>query len=127
MYRYNRRLAPGAGLLAAVAYAFATMGLSASFSVLPDVVCGGLLAVPIWRVRGNPVSQVIPEASSAAMQYLDNEERQLQTRQEENTMESMQRLSQVFLSLGENRFPTREKNLKKLREEIKATTAIEID
>ena len=108
VYRYNRRLAPGAGLLAAVAYAFATMGLSASFSVLPDVVCGGLLAVPIWRVRGNPVSQVIPEASSAAMQYLDNEERQLQTRQEENTMESMQRLSQVFLSLGENRFPTRE-------------------
>lgn len=108
VHRYNRRLAPGAGLLAGVAYAFATMGLSSVFSVLPDVVCAGLLAVPILKTRAVTVHQSIPEASSAAMQYLDNEEQQLLRCQEEHTMQSMQRLSGIFRTLGENRFPTAE-------------------
>ncbi len=105
VHQFNKKLSVGAGLLAGMAYAYATMGNNALFVVFPDLVCGGLLAVPFGRLRSVTEVSPIPEPASAAMQYLDNEEEALRDRQEESTVKSMHRLSQVFFTLTGNRLP----------------------
>ncbi|MBE6673287.1 MAG: hypothetical protein E7599_07205 [Ruminococcaceae bacterium] len=105
VHHFNHKISVGAGLLAGMAYAFAVMGSSALFSVFPDLVCAGLLAVPVVRTRGQAEPMTEEKTVGAAGQYLDEREKQQRQAQEQQTVESMHRLSGLFYALGQNRIP----------------------
>ena len=63
------------------------------------------MAIPIGKIRTVSEAVALPEATSAAVQYLDHAEDVLRRKQEDNTVESMHRLSQVFYALSEKRLP----------------------
>ena len=102
---FQRKLSVGAGLLAGMAYGYAVFGTSALYSVFPDLVCGGLFALPVIRLRAEQKPTPLSEAPSAAMQFLDNADRELRTKQEECTRQSMQKLSSMFAALSVDRLP----------------------
>ena len=103
--RINRKLAVGAGLLAGMLYAFGVMGNSALFLVFPDLVCASMLALPIVRMRYDvePMSEEKP--TGAVTRYFDGREEQLRQRQEEQTVQSLHRLSGLFYALAQYRIP----------------------
>ncbi len=105
---FRRKLSVGAGLLAGMAYGYAVLGTGALFSVFPDLVCGGLLALPVMRLRTEQHPMHLAESPSAAMQFLDNADKELRTRQEECTRQSMQKLSSMFAALSMDRLPNNE-------------------
>jgi len=108
VHRFYKKASLGTGLLAGMAYAYAVLGLRAFFTVLPDLVCGGLLILPVWRMAGGEADTVTKKSPVAARQFLDKKEREIWEKQQENTAQSMHRLSQVFFTLTDNRFPDAE-------------------
>jgi hypothetical protein len=105
MAMFQRKLSVGAGLLAGMMYGYAVFGTTALFSVFPDLVCGGLFALPVIRLRSVQNPTTLAEAPSAAMQFLDNAARELRARQDECTRQSMQKLSSMFAALSMDRLP----------------------
>lgn len=105
VHRLNRKISVGAGIMTGLLYSFSVWGNQALFSVFPDLVCAGLLALPLSRLRADaePMSKQPPQG--AAAQYLNERETYQRQTQETQTAKSLQRLSGLFYALGETVIP----------------------